>query len=255
MEQSEKEQGRIIMDEIISIKGVNKSYGSTKAVDGLTLSVNRGEIFGFLGRNGAGKTTTIRILTGIIQPDSGSISISGLNNHQAKEVSKLLGVVPESRGFYDWMNGLEYLDFFASLYEIPKEKIQEKTTRLLEQVDLLKNRYKKIGAYSRGMRQRLGLARALINDPQILILDEPTLGLDPQGQRDIQSLLKQLNKNGVTIFYSSHLLDEVSKLCSRIAIINEGKLVAQGTLQELMDNTKSETLTDVFLSLTNSNND
>ncbi len=243
------------MDDIISIKGVSKSYGLTKAVDDLTLSVKRGEIFGFLGPNGAGKTTTIRMLTGIIQSDGGSISIAGFNNRRAKEISKLLGVVPESRGFYDWMNGLEYLTFFASLYEIPKENIKEKVIRLLEQVDLLKNKSKKIGAYSRGMRQRLGLARALINDPQILILDEPTLGLDPKGQQDIQRLLKQLNKNGVTIFYSSHLLDEVSKLCSRIAIINEGRLVAQGTLQELIQNTKSQTLTDVFLSLTNPNND
>ena len=243
------------MDDIISIKGISKSYGSTKAVDNLTLSVKRGEIFGFLGRNGAGKTTTIRILTGIIKPDGGSVSIAGLKDHQAKEVSKLLSVVPESRGFYDWMNGLEYLSFFASLYEVPKEKIEEKVIRLLKQVDLLKNKYKKIGAYSRGMKQRLGLARALINDPQILILDEPTLGLDPQGQRDIQNLLQQLNKNGVTIFYSSHLLHEVSKLCSQIAIINEGTLIAQGTLQERMKDTKSQTLTDVFLSLTNSNND
>jgi ABC-2 type transport system ATP-binding protein len=238
------------MDDMISIKAVSKSYGSTKAVDNLTLAVKKGEFFGFLGPNGAGKTTTIRVLTGIIQPDTGSISIAGFTNQQKDKTSRLFGVVPESRGFYDWMNALEYLSFFADLYEIPKHRIKEKIAQLLEQVDLLKSKYKRIGAYSRGMRQRLGLARALINNPRLLILDEPTLGLDPQGQQDIQKLLKQLNNNGVTIFYSSHLLQEVSELCSKIAIINQGKLVAQGTQAELMQITKSQNLTDVFLALT-----
>ena len=243
------------MDEIITINGISKSYDGTKAVDNLTLSVNKGEFFGFLGPNGAGKTTTIRVLTGIIKPDQGNVIIAGHKEDERSKISQLLGVMPESRGFYDWMNAAEYLSFFAALYAVPKDQIKSRVLKLLGQVDLIKSKGKKIGAYSRGMKQRLGLARALVNDPRLLVLDEPTLGLDPQGQQDIHKLLKQLNKNGVTIFYSSHLLHEVSELCTRIAIINQGKLVGLGTEQELMANTKSKTLTDVFLNLTNEPHD
>jgi len=239
------------MNEIISITSLSKSYGMTKAVDNLNLSISEGEFFGFIGPNGAGKTTTIRMITGIVNPDSGNISIAGFARHEKQKIASVLGVVPESRGFYDWMTAVEYLSFFANLYGIAKDLASEKITHLLSQVDLTSSRCKRIGAYSRGMKQRLGLARALINDPQILILDEPTLGLDPQGHEDIQRLLKELNSTGVTIFYSSHLLHEVSNLCSRIAIINRGRLVAQGTVQELMKTTRSQTLTEVFLTLTN----
>jgi ABC-type multidrug transport system ATPase subunit len=238
------------MNEIIAINGLSKSYDGVKAVDDLTLSIQPGEFFGFLGPNGAGKTTTIRILTGIIRPDHGAVTVAGFKENERKKISQMLGVMPESRGFYDWMNAVEYLSFFAALYAVPKDQVKNRVLKLLGQVDLIKNKSKKISAYSRGMKQRLGLARALVNDPKLLILDEPTLGLDPQGQQDIQKLLKQLNKNGVTIFYSSHLLHEVSELCTRIAIINQGRLVGLGTEQELLSSTKSETLTDVFLNLT-----
>jgi ABC-2 type transport system ATP-binding protein len=233
------------MEEVISIKNVSKSYGLVKAVDNLSLSVNKGEFFGFLGPNGAGKTTTIRMITGIIKPDIGKIKVARLS----------CGVVPESRGFYDWMTGEEYLSFFAGLYSMPKSAAQDKVKNLLEMVDLAKNKNKKVGSYSRGMKQRLGLARALINDPKILLLDEPTLGLDPQGQEDIKNLLKNLNSTRATIFYSSHLLLEIENLCSRVAIINQGKLIAQGTISELKTNTQSKTLIDAFLSLTKANHD
>ena len=241
------------MEEIISIKNLDKSYGLTKAVDNLTLSVSRGEFFGFLGPNGAGKTTTIRMITGIMEPDSGSVEVAGLSHGEKSDAHKFIGVVPESRGFYDWMTGEEYLLFFAELYQIAGSR--EKVAKLLEETDLLKNKNKKIGAYSRGMKQRLGLARALVNDPKILILDEPTLGLDPQGQEDIKNLLKKLNLAGVTIFYSSHLLPEVENLCTKVAIINQGKLVAQGTIEELKKRAGAETLTDVFLKLTSIKHD
>lgn len=240
------------MEKIILIKNISKLYGAFKAVDDLTLSVNIGEFFGFLGPNGAGKTTTIRMITGIINPDAGSVEVAGLNHANRKEINKIIGAVPESRGFYEWMTGWECLSFFGKLYGLDDgERIQ----KLLDQVGLLKNKNKKISAYSRGMKQRLGLARALINNPKLLILDEPTLGLDPQGQEDIKNLLIKLNKSGTTIFYSSHLLSEVENLCSRVAIINEGKLVAEGTVPELKSNTKSQTLTEVFLNLTKPNYD
>lgn len=150
------------------------------------------------------------------------------------------------------MTGEEYLNFFAVLYNLPKNTIVAKVETLLSKVGLSPNKNKKISAYSRGMKQRLSLAHALINDPQILLLDEPTLGLDPKGQQDIENLLKELNSNGITIIYSSHLLQDVSNQSTRIGIINFGKLIADGTLDELLKKTKSKNLTDTFLTLTNS---
>ncbi len=244
------------MQDIIVTENLSKSYGNQKAVDGLNLHVRRGEFFGFLGPNGAGKTTTIRMITGILQPDQGMVTIDSHPSTDKRSVAKIIGVVPESRGFYDWMTAIEYLGFFANLYGITKEEKGEWIGSLLAEVNLIKRKNSKIGTYSRGMRQRLGLARALINNPRVLFLDEPTLGLDPQGQEDIQLLLKRLNAKGVTVFLSSHLLNEVSNLCSRIGIINNGILIAEGTVDELRDKTKlnkEKTLTDIFLNLTRNN--
>ena len=238
------------MSAIISIKNLSKSYGGKRAVDGLNLEIQQGEFYGFLGPNGAGKTTTIRMITGILQGDEGKITVDGSSVSDKKHVAKLLGVVPESRGFYDWMTASEYLYFFANLYSVPKKNQEKLITALLSEVDLLKRRNSTIGTYSRGMKQRLGLARALINDPKILILDEPTLGLDPQGQLMMQQLLKKLSIAGVTIFLSSHLLDEVSRLCSRIGILHQGKFIAEGTVEELKQKTNMKDLTEVFLHLT-----
>ncbi len=238
---------------VLSAQNLFKSYDHTQAVDDLTLEISEGEFFGFLGPNGAGKTTTIRMLTGMIPPDRGTISINGLPIGKKDEISRIIGVMPESRGFYEWMTGEEYLAFFAQLYSMPSST--ENVDKLLNWVSLTERKKRKIGTYSRGMKQRLGLARALINSPKILFLDEPTLGLDPKGQEDIQKLLLDLNKQGTTIFFSSHLLHEVSMLCSRIAIINRGKVVASGSIADLQHLThkKDGDLKDIFLSLTNSN--
>jgi ABC-type multidrug transport system ATPase subunit len=240
------------MTPIISIKNLSKSYGAEKAVGGLNLTIQKGEFYGFLGPNGAGKTTTIRMITGILEPDVGEILVDGFHVHEKGHVAKIIGVVPEGRGFYEWMTADEYLSFFANLYSVPKEKQSALIDSLLTEVDLIKRRHSKIGTYSRGMRQRLGLARALINSPQLLILDEPTLGLDPQGQESVQKLLKRLNADGVTIFLSSHLLDEVSRLCSRIGILNNGRLLVEGTENEIREKTnqKDKNLTEIFLHLT-----
>ncbi len=240
------------MQDIISAENLSKSYGAMKAVNGLRLHIQKGEFFGFLGPNGAGKTTTIRMLTGILKPDHGKITIDNYPLEDKLRIAKLIGVVPESRGFYEWMTAAEYLEFFADLYGIAGKEKEKRIASLLAEVDLAERKNSKIGAYSRGMKQRLGLARALINNPRVLFLDEPTLGLDPQGQEDIRSLLKKLNGNGVTIFFSSHLLNEVSDLCSRIGIINNGKLIAEGTIDELREKTKlkDKTLTAIFLHLT-----
>jgi ABC-2 type transport system ATP-binding protein len=240
------------MTAIISIKNLSKSYGVEKAVDGLNLSIAQGEFYGFLGPNGAGKTTTIRMITGVLEPDEGDILVDGNHVHEKQYVAKNIGVVPEGRSFYEWMTAEEYLYFFANLYSVPKDKQVTLIDTLLTEVDLSKRRHSRIGTYSRGMRQRLGLARALINSPRLLILDEPTLGLDPQGQEDVQKLLKKLNAGGVTIFLSSHLLDEVSRLCTRIGILNNGRLLVEGTESQIREKThmKDKNLTEIFLHLT-----
>lgn len=237
---------------------MSKWYGDRKAVDNLTLHIQEGEIFGFLGPNGAGKTTTIRLLTGILKPDEGVITIDQRSlSQQKKEVAQVIGVIPESRGLYNWMTATECLSFFGHLYGVEEDLLAEHVEALLMQVGLLKRKHSLIGTFSLGMRQRLGLARALINNPKILFLDEPTLGLDPQGQEDIQRLLKELNGEGVTIFLSSHLLNEVSDLCTRIGIINKGKLIAEGAIDELgkMANLPDGTLTQIFLHLTGEGSD
>jgi ABC-2 type transport system ATP-binding protein len=198
------------MEAIINAEHLTKSYDRIPAVVDLSLRIKAGEFFGFLGPNGAGKTTTIRMLTGIFPSDSGSIRIGDKNITERRELSHAIGVFSESRGFYDWMTGEEYLHFFADLYSVPDK---DKTVAgLLQTVGLSERKNTVIATYSRGMKQRLGLARALVNDPKILFLDEPTLGLDPQGQEDVHNLLKKLNKKGVTIFFSSHVLSEVAEL-------------------------------------------
>ncbi len=227
----------------IRTENLAKLYGKTKAVDNLSLNVVVGDFFGFLGPNGAGKTTTIRIITGILKPDEGVVIVGGDR--------KIIGVMPESRGFYEWMTAGEYLSFFAKLYG---DKNAVKTAdEKLALVGLSSKRNSKISTFSRGMKQRLGLARAIINNPKVLLLDEPTLGLDPQGQEDIKVLLKKINGEGTTIFLSSHLLDEVAELCSHMAIINRGRLVAEGTLEQLRSKTNlpNADLKNIFLKLTN----
>ena len=237
------------MQPAISVTNLSKSYGAAKAVDSLSFSVDKGEFYGFLGPNGAGKTTTIRILTGIISPDEGKALIDG--SADRSQYARLLGVMPESKGYYDWMTAKEYLEYFARLYGV--ENYGKRVEEILELVSLTGRKNSRVGTYSRGMKQRLGLARALIHRPQLLFLDEPTLGLDPQGQKDIHSLLQRLNRQGVTILFSSHLLNEVADLCSKIGIINNGRMVAEGSVAELKVATdlKDSSLTDVFLKLTN----
>ncbi len=236
------------MELIISAQHISKSYGKMVAVDDLLLQVKAGDFFGFLGPNGAGKTTTIRMLTGILAPDRGTVTIDGKDISDRQELSRSIGVLSESRGFYDWMTGEEYLGFFADLYALADKK--KTVADLLKTVGLAERKNTRIGTYSRGMKQRLGLARALVNDPKIIFLDEPTLGLDPQGQEDIHNLLKKLNQQGVTIFFSSHVLSEVADLCSTIAVINKGRLVAQGTMAELQKKTGDTDLRQIFLTLT-----
>jgi len=199
------------------------------------MDVNQGDIFGFLGPNGAGKTTTIRMLCGLLSPSGGHAKVAGLDIiKDSTTIRKIIGLLPESSGFYNWMNAEEYLLHFAALYKIEQSTAMRRTRDLLEHVGLADKSFAPISYYSRGMKQRLGLARSLINEPRIIFLDEPTLGLDPKGQQDIQQILLDLNhEKGVTVFLSSHALGDVYSLCNKMAIVDHGELVAQGSMGEL----------------------
>ena len=219
----------------ISAIALEKTYGSFRAVDSLTFNVKSGDIFGLIGPNGAGKTTTMRMLCGTLSPTAGKTIVGGFDiAKESIKIKTIIGFLPESTGFYNWMNGEEYLYYFARLYNI-KEPIARKNIRdLLDRVGLAAKAFAPIAYYSRGMKQRLALARAMINDPKILFLDEPTLGMDPRGQQEIQKMLLDLNhEKGVTIFLSSHALTDVSTFCNQIGILNRGRLIAHGSLNDL----------------------
>jgi ABC-2 type transport system ATP-binding protein len=224
-----------IPDNSITTLSLSKTYEKFRAVDSLTIKVDSGDIFGFLGPNGAGKTTTIRMFCGLLFPSSGTAKVGGYDIvKEGAQIRSIIGLLPESSGFYGWMNAEEYLTHFALLYKIDLDVARKRIKNLLEKVGLSEKAFAPISYYSRGMKQRLGLARTLINEPRIIFLDEPTLGLDPSGQLEIRKILLELNhEKGVTIFLSSHALGEVSSLCNKIAIINQGRLVAQGNIDEL----------------------
>jgi ABC-2 type transport system ATP-binding protein len=228
---------------IISVQNLLKKYNGNTALDRLNFNVEAGDIFGFLGPNGAGKTTTIRILTGIIKADSGNVLINGHDVfREPMAVKRIINALPESNGYYEWMTAYEYLEFFSKLYE--EEKSNQKIYELLKDVGLTRKERYPIRSYSRGMKQRLGIARALINKPKILFLDEPANGLDPKGRRDIHDMLIELNqKHGTTIFLSTHLLDDVERLCKTVAIINYGKIVRTGDLDRIKG---KGTIEDIF---------
>jgi ABC-2 type transport system ATP-binding protein len=228
---------------MIRVENLVKKYNGYTALDGLNFTVEDNDIFGFLGPNGAGKTTTIRILTNMIKADSGNVLIDGHDIfREPSAVKRIINALPESSGYYEWMTAREYLKFFSNLYEEKASK--QEIYKLLEVVGLYGKEDHLIRSYSRGMKQRLGIARTLINRPKLLFLDEPTNGLDPKGRKDIHDLLIDLNqKHSTTIFLSTHLLDDVERLCNRIAIINYGKIVRVVDLASLKG---KGTIEDIF---------
>ena len=237
---------------MIEFQGLSKVYGGFNAVKPLTLSVRRGEVFGFLGPNGAGKTTTIRMMMGILVPSGGKVLIDGLDCHaEATEVKRRVGYLPDTPIFYDYLRGREILQFVAEMHGYPRAEATERGARLLAEFGLEEAGEDYAVNYSLGMKKRLGLACALIHDPSVLILDEPINGLDPRASRDVQERLLAASARGVTIFVSTHLLDMAEKLCDRVGIIHHGQLVATGTLDQLRaDASASGSLEDVFLKIT-----
>lgn len=220
---------------IIRTENLTKKYGELTAVHNLNLEINEGEIFGLLGPNGAGKTTTILMMLGLSEPTSGKVIIDGFNSTiNPIQVKKIVGYLPDNIGFYGDLTGIENLKLIAQLNNLPEIDLDEKIYSILQRVGLSDVGDKKVGEYSRGMRQRLGIADILIKDPKIVILDEPTLGLDPEGIEDILNLIKELSKkDGRTVLVSSHLLYQVQKICDKVGIFVEGKLLASGPIESL----------------------
>ncbi|RLA90307.1 MAG: ABC transporter [Deltaproteobacteria bacterium] len=219
---------------MIEVKELTKRFGSTVAVDNISFEVNKGEILGFLGPNGAGKTTTMRILTCFFPPDSGKVNIEDLDLFEnSLEIRKRVGYLPESSPLYQDMMVIDYLDFVGRIRKIPSNNLKKKIDDMIQICGLEGVVYKDIGKLSKGYRQRVGLAQTLIHDPDILILDEPTQGLDPNQIIEIRELIKEIGKEK-TVILSSHILPEVSATCGRIVIINKGKIVGSGTPEEMI---------------------
>jgi ABC-2 type transport system ATP-binding protein len=218
----------------VEARGVEKRYGSLVAVADLSFEADAGEILGVLGPNGAGKTTAIRVLTTILAPTRGTFAVAGLPHTRAAEIRRRIGVLPESAGYPEHQTGAEYLRYHARLYGRSRADARGVTAALLDEVGLSDRGRSLISSYSRGMRQRLGIARALVNEPLVVFLDEPTLGLDPAGQRQMLATVRRIaGERGATVLLSTHLLAEVEETCSRVMILNRGRVAAQGTVAEV----------------------
>jgi len=237
---------------LIEAQNLCKSYGDKVAVDDVSFGVYSGEIFGFLGPNGAGKTTTIKMIVGLLQPTSGTIKVAGYDVHTQPLVAKAAsGYVPDTPNLYPKLSGKELLRFVGDLYDMDRQQVDQRIDEFLKLFALTDAADDTIDSYSHGMQQKTALAAALIHDPQVLILDEPTSGLDPRSARLIKNILRQMAERGTAVFLSTHILEIAERMCDRIGIINEGKLIAVGTMDELRMLGKGDTsLEDIFLELT-----
>jgi ABC-2 type transport system ATP-binding protein len=231
-------ESRPMSGEILSARNIAKSYGDRLALKSLSFSLDAGRVLGFLGPNGAGKTTAIRILTTILPPSSGTFMVEGISSDEPVRIRRRIGVLPEGLGFPRQLSGLGYLTYFGRLYGRSSADAREVGSTLLAEVGLQSRATSPIDSYSHGMRQRLGIARALVNDPAVVFLDEPTLGLDPRGQRELLQLVRDVARDldkGVVL--SSHLLSEIEGVCDDVVIINAGEVVAKGTVDEVIGQT------------------
>ena len=217
----------------IATYGLRKVYGKKIAVEDLTISVGVGEVFGFLGPNGAGKTTAIKMFMGLVSPTGGSALLLGQPLGDLK-VKEHIGFLPEQFRFHDWLNAEEFLHFHGQLYGMSLERRRQRVPQVLEVVGLSAQAHDKLHTFSKGMLQRIGLAQALLHEPSIVFLDEPTSGLDPLGRRHVRDIIRDLKANNVTVFLNSHLLSEVELVCDRVAIINKGRIIRAGLLEDLL---------------------
>lgn len=236
---------------MIETENLTKRYGNLIAVNDLNLRVGAGELFGFLGPNGAGKTTTIKLLVGLLRPTSGTARIGGHDvQREPLQAKSLVGFVPDNPNLYEKLTAREFLHFMADLYSVDPDRAARRSEDLLRLLDLDDWGDELIESYSHGMRQKTALAGALIHDPQVFFLDEPTVGLDPKSARLIKDILRQLCDRGVTVFMSTHILEIAERMCDRVGIIQEGRLIAVGTMDELRGGDGGASLEDIFLELT-----
>jgi ABC-2 type transport system ATP-binding protein len=246
-------------DAAIATLGLTKTFGQKAAVNNLNLAVRRGEFFGFLGPNGAGKSTTIKMMVGLLRPTSGAAFIGGVDVWREPIRAKtLMGVLPEKLNLYERLSGRELIEFAGKLYDLPRDDIHRRADALLNVLGLTDDADKLVVDYSVGMRKKIALAAALIHRPQVLFLDEPFEGIDPVSSRVIRDILRDLTASGTTIFFSSHIMEVVERLCTRVGIINHGQLVAEGTLAELRERAggggaAAASLEDVFLQVIGAN--
>ena len=236
---------------MLRIENLTKTYGEKKAVDNLSLHINKGEIYGFIGHNGAGKTTTIKACCGILQFDRGEIYIDGISiKKDAIACKKKIAYIPDNPDLYEYMSGIKYLNFIADIFAVPKRVREQKIKEYADLFELTPDLAQPISAYSHGMKQKLAVISALIHSPKLVIMDEPFVGLDPKAAHITKTLMREICDNGGAIFFSTHVLEVAEKLCDKIAIIKNGRLVVSGNLDEVMGD---ESLEEVFLELEEEN--
>ncbi len=240
------------MEHIIEVKNLTKKFDEFQAVNSISFSVNKGEIFAFLGPNGAGKTTTIKMLTTLLHPTSGEMRLNGHDPmHEQHEVRRSFGIVFQDPSLDDELTAYENMEFHGVLYKVPKEIRKARNEQLLKFVELWDRKDDLVKHFSGGMKRRLEIARGLIHHPKILFLDEPTLGLDPQTRNHIWGYIKNLtNEEGMTVFFTTHYMEEADRVANRIVVIDKGNIIALGTPQELKEKTNTTTFEDAFLALT-----
>ena len=238
---------------MIKIDSLNKSFGKIKALNNLNIDIKRGELLGIIGPNGAGKTTAIRITCCILKPDSGDIQVDGMSIHQEQiKIKSMIGYLPEEPNLYERFKAKDLLHYFAELYGVPKGEIDGRIKELLELVGMSHRAEDRINTFSKGLRQRIGIARALIHDPQILIFDEPTMGLDPATANNIREFIRKL-KGEKTIILCTHYMDEADSLCDRVAILNQGKIMDMGTPEDLKSKIHGDIILQVKVDKPNGN--
>lgn len=241
----------------IKLTDLAKTYGNQEAVHRLNIEVAKGELFGFLGPNGAGKTTTIKMMTGLLEPTNGMIEVGGINVwKQPLEAKKRIAYVPDQPDLYPKLTGWDYLEFIAAVFHLPKDKFQYKAKELLDVFSLTDRADELIEGYSHGMKQKIAICGALVHEPDVLFLDEPTVGLDPKSARSLKNLLRELCDHGMTAFVSTHILEIAEQMCDRVGIILDGNMIALGTIDALrkQGGDKKRSLEDIFLELTGDEN-
>jgi ABC-2 type transport system ATP-binding protein len=235
----------------IAIDGLTKDYGDTRAVDDLTLGVSEAEVFGLLGPNGSGKTTTINCITGLLSPTKGSIRVGGFDvQREGKKAREIMGVSPQETAVCPYLTGRENVQLFGELYSVPRSALRSRVDNAIEKVGLMDDAGRRVGKYSGGMKRRVSIAMALVTDPKVVLLDEPTVGMDPQARREVWDYVDELRDKGKTIVLTTHYMEEAEELCDRVGIIDHGRLIELGSPSELKAKYGARDLEDVFIRLT-----